>query len=267
MSGLTPRLALPYPSGYDPDNVPSWMLQLATKLDNTMVGFSQGTLASRPAGGTVYGKLYYGTDTLVLYQYLPADANYPAGWRTIGAMPTVPTMRAYNNASQQLYTDAGGRYSDGNVYPFLQVAWDVMASPTSGAARSWQRNGWNTSGPTPSVPLPGVYRISGQVRFVHLSTARYQQENYGLWLYKMNDNGSPGSSQGFWQCTEEAINVLDGYPSLRFSEAVTFTGGANDSRFAVYATSSYPPNAGGMGISLMPGDFNTFLEAELITPI
>lgn len=267
MSGLTPRLALPYPSGFDPDNVPSWMLQLATKLDNSMVGFTQGTLAARPVGGTVYGKLYYGTDTLVLYQYLPADANYPAGWRTIGAMPTAPTMRAYNGSSQQLYHDAGSHYPDGNTYPFLPVAWDIMSSPTSGATRSWQRNGWNTSGPTPTVPLPGVYRISGQVRFAHLSVSRYQQENYGIWLYKINDNGSLGSNVGYWQATDEAINTLDGYPSLRFSTAVSFTTGANDSRFAVYATSSYLPNPSGMGIYLLPGDSNTYLESELLAPI
>lgn len=273
MSGLTPRLALPYPSGYDPDNVPSWMLQLATKLDNTIVGFTQGTLAARPVGGTVYGKLYYGTDTLVLYQYLPPDANYPAGWRTLGAMPTPPTMRAYNSASQQLYHDAGGHYPDGNVYPFLQVAWDAFA-PVGGIwTRSWQRNGWNTSGPSPTVPLPGIYRISGQVRFLHLSTARFQQENYGIWLYKVNDDGSLGSSYGFWQMTDEALSssttppAIEGYPSLRFSAAVPFTLGANDSRFAVYATSSYLPNPGGQGISLLGGDAHTYLESELLTPL
>lgn len=271
MSGLTPRLALPYPSGFDPDNVPSWMLQLATKLDNAMVGFTQGTLASRPVGGTVYGKYYYGTDTLVLYQYLTADANNPAGWRTIGQMPTPPTMRAYNNASQQAYHDDGipgfTTYPDGNTYPFLQVAWDVMAAPGSGSLRSWQRNGWNTSGPTPTVPTPGIYRISGQVRFAHLTTARYQQENYGLWLYRIKDDGTLGTLLGYWEATDEAISTLDGYPSLRFSCAASFDKTTDQSRFAAYVTSSYLPNPGGQGIYVLSGDANTYLESELLTTL
>jgi hypothetical protein len=66
MGLTTPRYVLRYPVAADADNVPLDMLNLATDLDNKMVGYSQGTLASRPAAG-VSGREYRATDTGQVY--------------------------------------------------------------------------------------------------------------------------------------------------------------------------------------------------------
>jgi hypothetical protein len=81
-SGTTAKLALPYPVPDDSVDVPRDVQALAVKLDplvateaevvaiNTALagkaGFSQGTLAARPAAGTA-GRLYYATDKPQLY--------------------------------------------------------------------------------------------------------------------------------------------------------------------------------------------------------
>lgn len=61
MAGTTTRLGLPYPSGSDPNNVPSDILKLANALDAAGVVFSQGALSARPAAA-VTGRFYIATD-------------------------------------------------------------------------------------------------------------------------------------------------------------------------------------------------------------
>jgi hypothetical protein len=59
---FTARLALPYPDGGDPPNIPVDMSELASALDTAAVD-SQGLLAARPAA-TTSGRYYTATDDL-----------------------------------------------------------------------------------------------------------------------------------------------------------------------------------------------------------
>lgn len=82
MSDLTRRLRLPYPEGGDGPvgaDVPYWMQRLATALDDTVLGYSQGTLAGRPAAAVV-GRMYYATDDGCLY-YDAGGTWFPAAWQ------------------------------------------------------------------------------------------------------------------------------------------------------------------------------------------
>lgn len=61
MAANTTRLALPYPQASDPDNVPSYMQQLADRIDSIIGLEGYGTLAARPAAGNE-GFKYFATD-------------------------------------------------------------------------------------------------------------------------------------------------------------------------------------------------------------
>lgn len=289
MSGATPKYALPYPSGFDPDNVPSWALQLATKLDNTMMGFSQGTFAARPSGGTVYGKWYYATDTVQLFQYQAADAANPAGWRLMGAMPTIQSARWYSATVQTSYpfsNDAAGNP--------IQVGWAF--GPGSGwdgtypyyfDGVSFTGKGWGP-GPQPTVPIdaPGIYRIRGQVSFAHVApylgggVYRQQQENYSVWVYrKRSALGPPVITLAYQQVSHE---WFAGGSDMERNVAVDFETFASfdlstpeQSGVEVWVASS--PRASDHGIptfvlngvlqQVNGGRENTFLEMEHVAAI
>lgn len=111
MTLTTPRYVLHYPQSTDPDNVPSDMLSLATDLDNKMVGYSQGTLASRPAAG-VTGRSYRATDTG--FTYMDIGTAWIISARPIAdgagvlaynaAWPATP----FDGQETDRYSDAGG---------------------------------------------------------------------------------------------------------------------------------------------------------------
>jgi hypothetical protein len=61
----TSRLALPYPSDDDPNDVAGDLLDLATKLDTDAAADGQGLASARPAAG-VRGRYYWATDTKTL---------------------------------------------------------------------------------------------------------------------------------------------------------------------------------------------------------
>jgi len=80
MADTTRRLSLHKPTGGDPAAVPADVGRLAGQLDDLLLGYDQGPLASRPASG-VEGRLYYATDDAQLYydtgsSWTPA-ANQP----------------------------------------------------------------------------------------------------------------------------------------------------------------------------------------------
>lgn len=62
----TPRWGLHYPEGTDAPDVPLWMQELATDLDDVAKD-DQGTLALRPSAGK-RGSYYYATDTGRLFR-------------------------------------------------------------------------------------------------------------------------------------------------------------------------------------------------------
>lgn len=61
MGSTTSRLALPYPAASDPNNVPSDMGNLATRLDGILGLEGYGLLSARPAAGNE-GFKYFATD-------------------------------------------------------------------------------------------------------------------------------------------------------------------------------------------------------------
>lgn len=61
MPSTTSRLAIPFPLGTDPVNVPSDMENLANRIDGIIGAESSGTLANRPAFGNA-GFKYFATD-------------------------------------------------------------------------------------------------------------------------------------------------------------------------------------------------------------
>jgi len=58
----TTRLALPYPSPSDPNNVPSDLQKLANALDTITADYASGTAATRPTAG-INGRFYLATDS------------------------------------------------------------------------------------------------------------------------------------------------------------------------------------------------------------
>ncbi len=62
MPATTTRLALPYPSPSDPNNVPSDLQKLANALDSITADYASGIAASRPTAG-VNGRFYLATDS------------------------------------------------------------------------------------------------------------------------------------------------------------------------------------------------------------
>jgi len=74
----TTRLALPYPSPSDPNNVPSDLQKLANALDSITADYASGTAASRPTAG-VNGRFYLSTDTGAL------SLDNGTAWTTINA--------------------------------------------------------------------------------------------------------------------------------------------------------------------------------------
>ncbi len=62
MPATTTRLALPYPSPSDPNNVPSDLQKLANALDSITADYASGTAATRPTAG-INGRFYLATDT------------------------------------------------------------------------------------------------------------------------------------------------------------------------------------------------------------
>ncbi len=78
MPATTTRLALPYPSPSDPNNVPSDLQKLANALDSITADYASGTAASRPAAG-VNGRFYLATDSGAL------SLDNGTAWITINA--------------------------------------------------------------------------------------------------------------------------------------------------------------------------------------
>jgi hypothetical protein len=76
----TSRLALPYPVGSDPTNVPADIQRLANALDGIAMTYSEGTAGARPAAGQ-HGRIYYSTDSGAVYY------DYGSGWIQLNVTP------------------------------------------------------------------------------------------------------------------------------------------------------------------------------------
>lgn len=274
MSLLTPRLKLPYPVGVDTDNVPADMSALALALDGKLSGFTQGTLAARPVGGSVYGKWYYATDTAQLFQYLPADFNNLAGWRLMGpAMPTVPLARWYSNTKQSVQPPV----NDAAIPVQLDWAfgpgsgWDGTFPnyyDTSSGTPVLTGQGWGP-GPQPTVPAAGIYRIKGQVQFFHVQPRldqfgnyRTQQENYVVFVYRKGGSTLLALSQD----TDEFQSSWP-FPTVEFEVTASFdlsTDAQSGIEVWVASSVSGPYYLTNVIQQVQGGKAQTFLEMELI---
>lgn len=274
MTLTTPRLALPYPQAFDTDNVPAAMLALATKLDNSMTGFTQGVLASRPVGGAVYGKWYYATDTAQLFYYQPADANNTAGWRLIGAMPTSPSARWYSNTKQSVQPPVNDAavpvqldwaFGPGSGWDGTFPAYYDLSSGTPVLTGQ----GWGP-GPAPTVPVAGIYRIKGQVQFFHVQPRldqfgnyRTQNENYVVFIYRA------GGSQllALSQLSDEFMGFGWPYPTVEFETTASFdlsTTAQSGVEVWVASSVSGPYYLTNVIQQVQGGAAQTFLEMRLI---
>lgn len=66
MGATTTKLALPYPTPSDPNNVPADIQRLANAVDAIAASRAEGTAAARPAAG-VSGRIYTATDTSAVF--------------------------------------------------------------------------------------------------------------------------------------------------------------------------------------------------------
>lgn len=155
---VTPTIGLATPLGIDLDNVPQWMLSLASDLDNKMFAGQSGTLASRPSAAT--GRFYYATDTLLHYL---SDGTT---WRALQSTPTPAWARFY----------APEYYATGPITPGFQF--DVSWSPVAHHAE------FTSSGVEIRVPRPGIYRI-----IVELQAAQFDDNpgnvNHAVYIQRV----------------------------------------------------------------------------------
>jgi hypothetical protein len=126
----TPRYSLRVPQAIDPDAVPADMLALATDLDNNVQGYSQGTLASRPAAG-VTGREYRATDTG--FTYLDVGTAWVISARPIA---DVPGVLAYNAAWPSSPVD--GQETDRFSDTTSQEIWRFRYNAAGAAGYRWQ---------------------------------------------------------------------------------------------------------------------------------
>jgi hypothetical protein len=129
-SGITAKLALPYPTGTDTVDVPRDVLALATKLDPLVATQSQGTIAARPAAASA-GRFYYATDTATLF-YDNGSAWIvvpPFSQGTLAARPAPGVPGRYYWASGQ-----GGGGAPGVLYLDTGSAWVAINSTGSSPA-------------------------------------------------------------------------------------------------------------------------------------
>lgn len=177
MTLTTPRYALRYPQTTDPDAVPLDMNHLATDVDNKMVGYSQGTLAARPAFGTT-GREYRATDTGFLYLDIGTAWVVKAAPKLDGsilawnaAFPASP----FDGQECDRFADAASRmiwrfrYDSGQAagqkWCFMGGAPLEIGIPSyaalAGAPTLWSLGGtsWGWSGSVFTPGITGYYRV------------------------------------------------------------------------------------------------------------
>lgn len=138
----TPRWGLRYPLGTDTPDVPLWMQNLATDLDDVAKD-DQGLLANRPVStvGTPgkRGRYYWATDELALYR------DHGTGWAQIAVVDATGKLKL----AGELEVD-GALNHDGATVGFYGAA--PVARPASytiqagsGLSRNLQNTGQNAA--------------------------------------------------------------------------------------------------------------------------
>lgn len=99
----TPKWAIPYPQGTDSPDVPLWMEDMATVLDDVAMD-TAGVVASRPAAGTS-GRYYYATDDTSTGPTGTLFRDNGSAWERVGNQQ-VPQVRLTKNATQSINNGA-----------------------------------------------------------------------------------------------------------------------------------------------------------------
>lgn len=262
----TPRYSFPYPAELTPDDVPLWMNNLATSLDNHVLGFSQGLLSAR-GSATPDGRLYWSTDAGVLDM---ADQAHGT-WRRIGAYPTPPIARYWADEAD-VTSNLAPPLNDARVDRLLAFQHCDFAL-----------NGFTNAGVlNPAVPASGTYQISGQVTFAHLNpfygagfgVPRTQNENYFVSIVRAD---GPNHDAPLCQVMidDEYLGTFDtttrvNCPAVQFECLVPFDLSVGESSIHVYVRSSPPPTTQSfefMQIVLGGDPATTYVELELVNAI
>src|SRR6185503_17406522 len=112
MAATTRRLSLHKPTGGDAADVPADVGRLAGQLDDLLLGYDQGPLASRPAAGTE-GRLYYATDDGQLFY------DTGSGWTPAANQPGDVIWTARSESSRLGWLPCDGTAVSRTTYAAL----------------------------------------------------------------------------------------------------------------------------------------------------
>src|SRR4051794_36339557 len=112
MTVNTTRLAIPKPQLGDAADIEVATHPALDKIDSTAAAWASGTIAARPAAGTI-GRFYWATDPRIAY--LDAGA---AGWIPISPAPGKIEATARSTADESYLLADGTSYLRG-TYPAL----------------------------------------------------------------------------------------------------------------------------------------------------
>lgn len=128
MSHLSTRLSIPIADLTDAADVPASLAALVAVIDTNAAWISKGTFASRPAPGTVAGKLYYATDTGAFY------VTDGAAWQLVNPYPGsdlaagVASLRTLGAGALQAASGTDARLSDTRTPSALSVVTSTIAA-------------------------------------------------------------------------------------------------------------------------------------------
>lgn len=168
----TPKWGLHYPQSSDVPDVPYWMQQLATDLDD-VAKYSQGVLASRPAA-TTSGRIYLATDDKTggpngtLYV---ADGTSWRGMR--GQLDVVTALPSSPSDGQECLFQSAAMATAGVMWHLRyrsgasgSYKWEFVGGPpissevtTNEATSSSTFVALATAGPSVALPLAGDYVV------------------------------------------------------------------------------------------------------------
>jgi hypothetical protein len=197
----TPRLALPYPVGVDPADVPADILALATRLDTTVCVTGQGSRAQEPSGYT-RGLIWWSTETRQAY-YDTGTEWVPIGPYSVQGLAADRPATSHQGA-QYVSLDTGHvDYYTGQVWVTVggRRHWRALGSG-SGDGASGVPDSW-TMAASPLIPLPVEgqwYRVRAQFTLMQarLSDTGVAWVQTGLSWYFSPGTPLPGTFRTLW---------------------------------------------------------------------
>lgn len=151
----TTRLALPYPAGTDPADVPADLQDLAEALDGAALD-DQGLLSARPVSTPgspgIRGRYFWATDQAILYR------DHGTGWTTIYDALIGRRTRVALSAPQTVTST--------NEVPFNRADEEGLGAAEAGAGSKSRIR----------VPVAGLYLVEAQLFVGDNATAVVRQD-------------------------------------------------------------------------------------------